>query len=973
MVKLTDLLKLCIPIVISFSLMTHPSTIHGDDLEASACQDPTNVPLSSERYGFDSSLNDEFIIQLSLKGLKTRDERLISNALLMAERKKAEKTVADVNYVFGLYNFYVVNNEKAIEFYEKALNGYIRLKEEGGIAKTYLAMADVYFRSSKTSRAQEMIDIAMPLLIKNNDQNGFGEAYRLMANMEYYEGNNNKALNLYNESVEYFSKSDNRLGLGNVYRLMADVYTRTGEFDTAFKFYDKSESYFTQEDDWYGEGWVAYSKGELYERLGNVPKALDSYRTADMFYSKAKYILGLGNVDKNRGDSLVELKNFDDALLHYEMALGFYLKADSTIGQANVYLRKGRVYFDMHEEQNAIENYEASLRLYRFANYVVGQGFAHLFMGDIYNIRNDFDRCLEQYSKAQGFFKLAQAYDGIIEVQASMSRLLEKQGKPEAAIFFAKQAVNTIQTLRGNIAVLGKETLKRYDETVGENYRHLSHLLISQGRLPEAEQVLELLKEQEQFQFFRRDASVSPISGKTYLTSLEAAQDEALTEAEKPLAGMLAEVTALREKKLRTPEEEERLQHLSAELDKAEIAFQQVLDRIVDTLSTTRGEKGEELKEAQALQDTLRELGEGTIALYTVVDKESYSLILITPDNRRAYMVPLKESDLNEKVMGFRAALNDKRDARPQARELLDIILPPEARQELAQAGASTLMWYLDGALRFLPLAALYDGEQYLVERYPMSIFTSASKTNLKDKVNANWTGLGLGVSKGCQVQEIKFGPLKSVPGELKAVIRQEGEAGVIPGSRYLDDDFTWQAMQELLRRKGKYPLVHIASHFHLEAGNDTMSFLLSGQGHPITLALMARQNNLFGGVDLLTLSACQTAVGGGKRSDGREVDALSFLAQRQGAKAVIATLWSVADKSTALFMAEFYRLREEKKLSKAEALRQTQIAFIHGEQTTTSVDSVSGVVALGADSGKPSKYEHPYYWAPFILMGNWR
>ncbi len=575
--------------------------------------------------------------------------------------------------------------------------------------------------------------------------------------------------------------------------------------------------------------------------------------------------------------------------------------------------------------------------------------------------------------------------DLLQRTQTTLSRLLQAQNNPEAAIFFGKQAVNTLQGLRANVAGLGKDTLKSFDTSIEGTYRRLSSLLIAEGRLVEAERVLELLKEQEQFQFVRRDASVSALTGKASLTAFEAAQETALQTAGAPLAKQYAELSRLEDQKVRSADEEARLLALRTELEQAGQAFQKVLDSVIAALNTTRHDKAEDIKEAQGLQNTLRELGDQiddkVVALYTVVDAEGYSLILTTPDYRRAYSVPLKAAELNAQIAAFRDSLkNPKQDPRPQAKALLDIILPPAARTELAQAKAGTLMWHLDGSLRLLPLAALHDGEQYLVERYRLTTFTSASTANLKDAPKARWNGLGLGVSEARTVADKQFSALTAVPAELNTVIRENDSKGVIPGQRHLNQDFNWDALQAQLKRKGQYPLVHIASHFNLEPGNDTMSYLLPGAGEPITLAQLTRQNNLFGGVDLLTLSACETGVGGGKGADGREVDGLSFIAQRQGAKAVVATLWPVADASTAQLMERFYSLRESRKLTKAEALRQAQLALLRGETPLdTKTDDQRGAKRADVGSAQAAyvtdpkaPYAHPYYWAPFILMGNW-
>jgi CHAT domain-containing protein len=134
---------------------------------------------------------------------------------------------------------------------------------------------------------------------------------------------------------------------------------------------------------------------------------------------------------------------------------------------------------------------------------------------------------------------------------------------------------------------------------------------------------------------------------------------------------------------------------------------------------------------------------------------------------------------------------------------------------------------------------------------------------------------------------------------------------------------------------------------------------------------------NLFSGVQLLTLSACNTGVG-----DGTEVEGFGTLAQRQGAKAVVASLWPVADESTSLLMREFYRIRESSPgMTKLEALREAQLRLLRGEvQVTPGAERDRGVVLKSAPSGAAASfplrpnapYAHPFYWAPFFLMGNW-
>jgi CHAT domain-containing protein len=166
---------------------------------------------------------------------------------------------------------------------------------------------------------------------------------------------------------------------------------------------------------------------------------------------------------------------------------------------------------------------------------------------------------------------------------------------------------------------------------------------------------------------------------------------------------------------------------------------------------------------------------------------------------------------------------------------------------------------------------------------------------------------------------------------------------------------------------------VHVASHFQFQPGDQSRSFLLTGDGKHLSLEELNALPNLFRGVDLLTLSACNTGIGD-NAGDGREVESFGVLAQNKGARAVIATLWPVADSSTSMLMREFYRTRQENPgILKAEALRHAQLKLLRGELQPSGPSSADrGVRPLSDPVTRPPGYTHPYFWAPFFLMGNW-
>jgi CHAT domain-containing protein len=186
----------------------------------------------------------------------------------------------------------------------------------------------------------------------------------------------------------------------------------------------------------------------------------------------------------------------------------------------------------------------------------------------------------------------------------------------------------------------------------------------------------------------------------------------------------------------------------------------------------------------------------------------------------------------------------------------------------------------------------------------------------------------------------------------------------------------------------GRFNVLHVASHFRFVAGDGDRSVLLPGVGDPIRLRELAAWQ--WSDVEMLVLSACDTATGGGINENGKELEGLAAAVHERGAQSVIASLWKVADASTAELMRRFYAERTAnpaQMITRAQALQRAQLALLRGEgqaggaaaqaamRGATRVDA-SGrpapapAVAAPADPQRP--WAHPFFWAPFVLSGNW-
>lgn len=529
--------------------------------------------------------------------------------------------------------------------------------------------------------------------------------------------------------------------------------------------------------------------------------------------------------------------------------------------------------------------------------------------------------------------------------------------------------------LRSNVQGLNKDVQQTFLKSIERTYRRLADSLLSQGRSAEAQQVLNLFKDQQYFDF---DSNLQAAS-----LALTMRESELVTTFNQKLERIVAMIRQLDGYKRtiggREPNksEAEQIQTYEANLNAAKGDYLAFLKQAETDFSGPLSDKDKigEIADTKEMQTALRNLqsqmGQKAVAIYTLEAAENYRGLLITPDTIVAVSYPIKAAELRQKAVKLFGQLSelDKQTGEPRAaesevqktgKELHDIVFAPvAAKLKELKLKPDVLMWSLDGSLRYLPVAALYDRKQYMAERYRNVVFTRANSERMLAPVSPTWTGSGFYNSKEYslpvrspddgKMKLVGFDGLKNAKTEVETIFGVSPICGIIGGNSLSNDQFTKDSLFKEL--KLNRPLVHIASHFKFEAGDASLSFLLLGDGTKLTLEdIKNTTDDLFKGVELLTLSACETGVQKERESDGREIDGFAELAQRKGAKAVMASLWKVDDESTSQLMTQFYQSRQSKKLTKAEALQKAQLSLL-----------------------KSKDFSHPYYWSPFILIGNWR
>ncbi|MEL7038415.1 MAG: CHAT domain-containing protein, partial [Cyanobacteria bacterium J06592_8] len=293
------------------------------------------------------------------------------------------------------------------------------------------------------------------------------------------------------------------------------------------------------------------------------------------------------------------------------------------------------------------------------------------------------------------------------------------------------------------------------------------------------------------------------------------------------------------------------------------------------------------------------------------------------------------------------------------AQQLYDWLIRP-LEPQLQQAGIDTILLSLDSGLRGLPIAALHDGEQFLIEKYSLSLIPSISLIDTNYRTLANTEVLAMGAS-----EFTKLDPLPAVPLELELITQRRWQ-----GESFLNQEFTRDNLINQ-RQKHPYSIIHLATHSDFSRKTPDESYIQLWQDEQLKLNQLRTLGWQNPPLELLILSSCRTAVGDEQAEMG-----FAGLAVQAGVKSALASLWYVNDVGTLALMSEFYRHLDQTAI-KADALRKAQLAMIQGSvedletllYASQSLDEITLTTPISSLSSLD--LSHPYYWSGFTMIGS--
>jgi CHAT domain-containing protein len=971
----------------------------------------------------------------------------------LAEARTAQNQRDQATELNSLANLYrdAGNLQKALDYCNQALTLEQSAGFQPGEMITKNTMGRIYTDLGQEQKALDLFNEILPYWqsSRNRRRAAFvhqermftmGEASTLSNMGRVYNnlGDKQKALDYLNQALPLWQQSGSSAGQASALDSIGRAYSDMGDGNQALDYFNRALPLWRADGNQNGEALTLNDMGPAYAALGQKQKALETYNQALAIWRRLGSRQGEALTINNIGRLYRDLGLHQTALDYYNQALPIWREVGNRSGEALALSDIGRAYADLGQPAKALDYAAQALPIFRETGSRRGEAMTLNNMGrdhsDLGEAKQAFDLDLQalaiwrevkdQRNEAQDLMTIAWAYSGMKEpeqsfvsalaalglakatadpeieasIENSMMLGFRKQHRPEEAIFFGLDAVNSYQQIRKNISGMEKEVQAGFVQSKSEVYRRLAELLVEAGRLGEAEQILDLLKEQELKDIVAgATANAGAGSQPIALSPAQQKAESALPDLEKK-ARTIEELSLayaqIQAKPTHTPEDDAQLQSLDANMRQVSKQIHDTLYNDIFPVLDAQSAPGQAFEDTtkSLLQDSLAKLGPGVMGIRLLLGDDHAYAIVVTATTRKMFVLSATPSELRSQAFASLHVLSSpSTDPRPQLNQLYDLIVAP-LEDELkslttapgAQAGVPTLLWSLDDALRYVPMSALYDGQHYMVERFHNVLFTPESYGHMSDSPLPNGQpprALALGLSKS-------YGGLPALPGvlpELDSVVRDPSvpdSHGPMQGKLLPDDQFTLSALKTELGSGQEFSVVHIASHFVLIAGSGDEPFLLMGgdktgdpNGFDWNLSDMENSTVAFHGTRLLTLSACSTAKDY-KSRNGLEMDSLGMVAQQKEAEAVLATLWDVNDLSTSRIMSDFYeRWVQNPAQGKAEALRQAQLAFLHGSAATPGGGSGRGFETSETPSPTQSNlgYAHPYYWAPFVLIGNYQ
>ncbi|MDZ7965010.1 MAG: CHAT domain-containing protein [Nostoc sp. DedSLP03] len=811
------------------------------------------------------------------------------------------------------------NFTKAVEVLQQAVQIYKQQGESLGLAVTLGNLSLAYQQLGAWNQAQQAITESLNVLQepdKNQNLQIFAQSLDIQGRLQLAMGKSEAALATWQQTEEIYKQADNQSGVVRSLINQAQAWRTQGFYPRAIKTLDRISQTLKSQPDSLEKTVSLRSLGDALLVLGDLKKSRQALEESLIIAQNLQSSADIGASLFSLGNNARKQNQKQQAIAYYQKTVAVspspLTKVQAQLNHLGL-LIKDKEWAKVQTLLPSIESQLRQLPLSRASIYAhvnfsqslakvksgVLQASSHIF----YSVLSTKDSAkllasAIQQSRSLGD-KRAEAYalkslGGLYEEtkQWSEAQDLTRQGLALAQSSNAPEITYSLEWQLGRLLWAEKDingAIAAYDAAVDTLESLRRDLVVNK----------DVVNQDVQFDF--RD-SVEPV----YRQSVELLlQSQKGKPNEKILDKARQRIEALQ------------LAELDDFFQEACLQGQKVaLDRVVD-----------------------KDNSKAAILYPIILSDELQVIVKIPQQPLQSYRTKISQGEVEKLLIKLRRNLVNPtatKIVQAQSQEVYGWLLKP-IESQLQQSGVDTLVFVLDGPLRNLPMAALYDGKQYLVEKYAIALSVGLQLLDPKPLIKQQLRALTAGLTQP-PPGYTKFAPLLAIKSEFDGIAK----AGVSTTS-LLDGDFKKKKLESEIDA-ASFNIVHLATHGQFSSRlEDTFILDFDGQINVKDFdTLFHSQSKTV--VELLVLSACQTATG-----DSRAALGLAGAAVRAGARSTIASLWQIDDESTAMFVSAFYRELKSGKITKAEAVHRAQLQLL-----------------------KHPNYRAPSFWSAYVLIGNW-
>ena len=906
---------------------------------------------------------------------------LTPSLIITKEQKKGDNYFNDHHY------------EPAIEHYKKCIDASSQLgiyRNQDMEADVNRKIANAYELKGNYEQALLYIKQAMVLDSSLNNKLEIIENNRHLGRIYLYSGNYRKGMKYLERSLELGEgmensyKNINKLSIADTYMSLGQIYSVIGNFKTSISSSEKALQLYKEIENSRGLIEAYLNLGNIYIDLGEIEKArsmiLHSEKLADKeSYTTARQHQSLGEIYSASGEH-------EEALRHKLTALKEAQKANilpqivwASVGVGDIYrtigdFKRASEYYNYAltlkaDSQMVAESLDASLDLrtgniYRAQSYFVKEGsliasaLTFYRLGEMKTQLNQLDSSVFYFNKAKEYFEESDCKEGIANANIRLGqnyidsdslddaeihllhafklctfpetqwqywfqwgRLNEKKEMPDSAKSAYEKSIEIIESIRGKLTI--EEFKSMYIDTKIEVYESLIKLLLRMGMEEEAFNLSERA---------RSRAFLDMLGNKKI--SIKKGSDKELIDQEQSLTVQINHLKKQLQRNSFQPVGTEEMRTNEEMLYEELVIAQREYENILQRLKLINSSYSALITiEPSKLSGIQSKLDDESVLIDYWTDKEQLVVWVISKNKFSTVVLPEKLSEITNKVKLCRESIKYYSDSASKvelAKMYKVLILPIEEKIR----NFKNLCIIPHRSLHLLPFHALLKGNKYLIEKYNLFYSPSSSiyyKYQEKEAIAGNnFLGMALG--------NLDIGYFLGLPGTKKEL----SSISELYTSKTLK--YEEESTEEFLKKEANnYNIIHLATHGNFNSEQPLYSFLLFAPTENEDGQLAVHE--VFGlnlNARLVTLSACQTGLG--DISQGDELVGLSRGFLYAGASAIIVSLWSVADDPTAILMTRFHAYLANHSLLTALTLAQRDVI---------------------------KKYDNPYYWAPFLLIGN--